>query len=145
MLQSVVDTRSVTSEFLTDFVAVIPSKITPTWLFRGSWRKTFHHIRNLLLKTTPFQKVCTEFVVTRRKKLDSFWRGGGVVETLKLITVYSTKLKFILSSNKQQALLHWGKEYFVSTSTHTKMQPRRTLNILEEYTTYIREFYGKIF
>lgn len=49
------------------------------------------------------------------------------METPKLITVYRTKLKFILSRNKQQAPSLWGKEYFASTTSQANIQPRRTL------------------
>jgi len=76
------------------------------------------------------------------------------VETLKLITDYGTKLKFILSRNKQRAPLLWGKEYFASTSTQANIQPRRTLKYFGEVLyiyiyiyiyIYVGEFYGGIF
>jgi len=59
------------------------------------------------------------------------------VETAKLITVYRTKLKFILSRNKQRASLPWGQGYFASTSTQANIQPRRTLKYFGE-VLYIR-------
>lgn len=86
-------------------------------------RKTFRHIHNLLLKTALFQKVETEFIVTRRKA-SLIWKLLEE-EAQEEKRIYSTdieinhslhdKIKVCLSSNKQRTLFTLGKEYFTST------------------------------